>query len=72
MIKISLLALTLLVFSGCVSKRGVSLKYYNDCQEYYDMQGYYHKKCDDEAMLTYKKVGDAFKEEKKKTDANVQ
>lgn len=34
------------VFSGCFNERGVSLRYYNDCEEYYDIQGYYHKQCD--------------------------
>jgi len=33
-------------FSGCFNDRGVSMRYYNDCEEYYDAQGYYHKKCD--------------------------
>jgi hypothetical protein len=33
-------------FAGCFNERGVSLRYYNDCEEYYDVQGYYHKKCD--------------------------
>jgi len=23
------------------------MRYYSDCEEYYDSQGYYHKKCDD-------------------------
>jgi len=23
------------------------MHYYNDCEEYYDVQGYYHKKCGD-------------------------
>ncbi|MDP3301179.1 MAG: hypothetical protein Q8S36_04340 [Sulfuricurvum sp.] len=23
------------------------MRYYSDCEEYYDVQGYYHKKCDD-------------------------
>jgi len=71
MVKISLLALVLVIFNGCVNKRGISLKYYNDCEEYYDMQGYYHKKCDDKGMVTYKEIGDAFKEEKKKPKGNV-
>lgn len=22
------------------------MRYYNDCEEYYDAQGYYHKQCD--------------------------
>ena len=70
MIKISLLILTLIIFTGCVGKRGISLKYYNDCEEYYDMQGYYHKKCDDEGMLTYKTIKDAFKEKKKEDTKN--
>lgn len=34
------------LFTGCFNDRGVSLRYYNDCEEYYDSQGYYHKKCD--------------------------
>ena len=37
----------LLFFSGCFNERGVSMRYYSDCEEYYDAQGYYHKKCDD-------------------------
>lgn len=32
-------------FTGCFNERGVSLRYYNDCEEYYDAQGYYHKQC---------------------------
>lgn len=44
-------------FSGCMSKRGISIKYYNDCKEYYDVQGYYHKKCDDSDMIKYKTIG---------------
>jgi hypothetical protein len=34
------------MLSGCFNERGVSMRYYNDCEEYYDAQGYYHKKCD--------------------------
>ena len=71
MIRISFILLVLLIFSGCVSKRGISLKYYNDCQEYYDVQGYYHKNCDDEGMLTYKEIDEAFKEDKKESRSNV-
>ncbi len=35
-------------FTGCLylNDRGVSTKYYNDCREYYDSMGIYHKKCD--------------------------
>jgi len=71
MIRIFFLVVTLVLLGGCVGKRGISLKYYNDCEEYYDVQGYYHKKCDDEGMVTYKEVGDAFKEEEKTPQSNV-
>jgi hypothetical protein len=39
--------MSIIVFTGCVNKRGISTKYYNDCREYYDASGYYHKVCDD-------------------------
>ena len=50
MIKQLLLFLAVLVFGGCFNDRGISMRYYNDCEEYYDAQGYYHKKCDDNIM----------------------
>ncbi len=71
MIKISLLILTLLFFSGCVGKRGISVKYYDECNEYYDLQGFYHKDCNNKGMTTYKEIGDAFKEEPKAPEGNV-
>ncbi len=55
MIKRLLLFLVMLLFTGCVNERGVSLRYYNDCEEYYDAQGYYHKKCD-ENLVDYSDV----------------
>ena len=66
-----LLFLLPLLFSGCVSKRGISLKYYNDCEEYYDLQGYYHTKCDDEGMVTYKSMQNALKKKKSHEGRNV-
>ena len=54
MIKI-LLIITALIFTSCVNKRGVSAKYYSECKEYYDLQGFYHKDCNDE-VVTYKEV----------------
>ena len=51
----------LLLFSGCINKHGISLKYYSDCKEYYDVQGFYHKKCGDDDIVTYKSVKDKFK-----------
>ena len=48
--------ITTLFFSGCVNKHGISLKYYSDCKEYYDVQGYYHKECGDDDVVTYKQI----------------
>lgn len=44
--KIFFFSLVGVIISGCFNDRGVSLRYYNDCEEYYDAQGYYHKQCD--------------------------
>ena len=41
------LIITLILFSGCLNKRGISSSYYNDCREYYDARGYYHNDCDE-------------------------
>ncbi len=49
------------------------MKYYNDCQEYYDLQGSYHKECD-ENMLEYKDLKKPFqstKETIKQPHSNV-
>ena len=40
------LIVPLLFFSACMNKRGISANYYNECREYYDARGYYHKLCD--------------------------
>lgn len=48
--------LTLLSLSGCLNKHGVSAKYYSDCKEYYDLQGYYHNECGDDDIMTYKEI----------------
>jgi len=53
-----LLILLVLLFSGCFNDRGISLRYYNDCEEYYDVQGYYHKQCD-KNLVDYKDITDA-------------
>jgi len=58
MIKLTLLSFTLLLFSGCINKHGISAKYYSDCKEYYDVQGYYHKECGDDDIVTYKEMGE--------------
>ena len=51
----------LIVTTGCINKHGISAKYYSDCKEYYDMQGYYHKKCGDDDIITYKKINNTLK-----------
>ena len=60
MIKL-ILIITALFFSACVNKHGISAKYYSDCDEYYDYQGYYHKECGKDDIVTYKQVGDTVK-----------
>jgi len=56
--KYYLLFLIPIFFAGCFNERGVSLRYYNDCEEYYDAQGYYHKQCD-KNILDYSDIKDA-------------
>jgi hypothetical protein len=64
MIKIILLTITLFFTSGCMNKNGISLKYYSECEEYYDMQGYYHKKCGDDDFVSYEQIKEVFKKKK--------
>jgi len=67
--------LTTLLFSGCVNKHGVSIKYYSDCKEYYDLQGYYHKECGQDDVMTYKEMNseikEFFQEKKEPPQSNV-
>jgi PBP1b-binding outer membrane lipoprotein LpoB len=62
MIKISLLILSIFFFNGCVNRHGISAKYYSDCKEYYDMQGYYHKECGDDDVVTYDGMADTLED----------
>ena len=59
-----------LITTGCMNKRGISATYYNDCREYYDMHGYYHKKCD-KNMIEYEEIEQLYKEEEKPPTGNV-
>ena len=59
MTKLLLLSITVLLFLGCANKRGISMKYYNDCREYYDLQGSYHKVCD-ENIIEYEDLKKPF------------
>ncbi len=70
MIKITLLILATLFLNGCVNKHGISAKYYSDCKEYYDLQGFYHKDCGEDDMVTYKEMGDLLKK-KEEPKGNV-
>ncbi|MBN2782684.1 MAG: hypothetical protein JXQ66_05530 [Campylobacterales bacterium] len=54
-----LIGVTTFLLTGCVNKHGVSLKYYSDCDEYYDLQGYYHKECGKDDVMTYKEMKNA-------------
>ena len=66
-----LLLLSSFIFSGCVNKHGISAKYYSDCKEYYDLQGYYHKECGEDDIITYKEMSDAFKKKEDNSGKNV-
>lgn len=52
-----ILVIISLLFTGClyVNDRGVSTQLYNECKEYYDSMGVYHKKCD-ENLIEYEDV----------------
>jgi hypothetical protein len=73
--KTTILLLTLLssalFLSACVNKHGISMKYYSDCKEYYDLQGYYHKECGEDDIITYKEMKDAIKKKEPEPTSNV-
>lgn len=52
-----ILILIALNFHGCLylNDRGLSTRYYNDCKEYYDSMGMYHKQCD-KNLIDYEDV----------------
>jgi len=62
---------SILFMTGCVNKHGISLKYYSDCKEYYDLQGYYHKECGEDDIITYKEIHQALKKKKEEPQKNV-
>ncbi len=66
-----ILILTTLSFTGCINKHGISAKYYSDCKEYYDLQGYYHKECGEDDIITYKEIKKNLEEPEKKPKGNV-
>ena len=77
-LNIFLLITTVLLFTACMNKQGISAKYYSECKEYYDLQGYYHKECGDDDVVSYKAIGDGivsikdvFVDKKKEEKGNV-
>jgi hypothetical protein len=68
--KTKLLLLLPLFITGCFNERGVSLRYYNDCEEYYDAQGYYHQKCD-KNIVDYKDIKEALQPAQKPASGKV-
>lgn len=66
----ALLLLLPLLLAGCVNDRGVSLRYYNDCEEYYDAQGYYHRKCD-KNLVDYKDIKEVLQPAQNPNHGNV-
>ena len=59
-----------IMFTGCFNDRGISLRYYNECEEYYDVQGYYHKQCD-KNLVDYKEIQEALQPAQKPTSGSV-
>lgn len=59
-----------ILFTGCFNDRGISLRYYNDCEEYYDAQGYYHKQCD-KNLVDYKEIKEVLQPAQKPTSGSV-
>ncbi len=55
--KILLLLYISIFFTGCLyfGDRGVSTHLYNDCKEYYDLCGNYHKDCPDN-IIDYSEI----------------
>jgi hypothetical protein len=66
-----LLILLPIFFAGCFNERGISLRYYNDCEEYYDAQGYYHKQCD-KNLIDYNDFKEAIKPVQNPTRGSVE
>jgi len=50
-----LLIIIPIFFLGCVSKDGISLKYYPECEENYDFYGVYYKNCEEIKLKNKKK-----------------
>ena len=60
--KILLILVISILFTGCIyfNDRGISNEYYNECHEYYDSMGIYHKSCD-KNLIEYKDMNNGVK-----------
>ncbi len=60
--KILLILVISILFTGCIyfNDRGISNEYYNECHEYYDSMGIYHKSCD-KNLIEYKDMSNGVK-----------
>ncbi len=60
------------LFTGClyVNDRGIDNNYYNNCKEYYDSIGVYHKTCD-KNLIEYQDIKDGVKNIYKETTQTV-
>lgn len=65
------LLLAPLMLAGCFNDRGISLRYYSDCEEHYDAQGYLHKTCD-KNLVDYREIYNAVKTPEKPTNGAVE
>ncbi|MFT7003610.1 MAG: hypothetical protein ACJAWW_000960 [Sulfurimonas sp.] len=58
MIKTLLLILTMIILNGVINASPVESKYYTNCKEYYDFQGFYHDECKEtKAKIEYNNIG---------------
>jgi len=70
--KTILFIISLFFLSGCVyvNDRGIDMHYYNQCKEYYDSMGIYHKTCD-KNLIEFKDVKDISKKVYKNVEKSI-
>ncbi|WP_294963962.1 hypothetical protein [Sulfurimonas sp.] len=57
MTKTLLLITATMISLGCINANAIEKKYYSNCKEYYDFQGFYHNECEeDKAKIYYKNI----------------
>jgi len=53
MTKTLLLILTTMISIGCINANAIDRKFYTNCKEYYDFQGFYHNECEENKANNY-------------------